>query len=304
MHELRNAPETRFDPTPDQPRNLAGVGLKAPHYREIIDAGPDLGWFEVHPENYMTEGGPPHRYLERIRQDYPLSLHSVGCSLGSHAPIEQTQLDWMVRLADRYEPFLVSDHISWSAAGGTFLNDLLPLPYTDESLQAIAANVDRLQTALGRQILVENPSAYLQFRADSLTEPQFLAELTTRTGCGLLLDINNVYVSAMNHGFDPWDHLSAIPHEAVREIHLAGHAVDLWDGTEIRIDDHGDHVCDAVWDLFRRYVATFTTPGAAPVTLIEWDTNVPEFEVLKAEADHAAAIITDAGNEARDADAA
>ncbi|MFN3232607.1 MAG: DUF692 family multinuclear iron-containing protein [Alphaproteobacteria bacterium] len=289
---LRSASQPDLSPAPRAP--AVGVGLKPQHYGEIVETGPALGWFEIHPENYMFEGGPPHHYLERIRRDYPLSLHSVGCSLGSADPIEAEQLAWMTQLTERYQPFLISDHVSWSAVDGAFLNDLLPLPYTDESLRAIAANVDRLQTALGRQILVENPSTYLQFNNDALTEPEFLRELTARTGCGLLLDINNAYVCASNHGFDIWAYLAALPHDAVQEIHLAGHAVEQVGDVEIRIDDHGDVVCEAVWALYHRYTKTY---GAA-VTLIEWDTNVPDFATLMAEADRARDITAMEGRHA------
>ena len=264
-----------------------GVGLKAQHYRDILETRPNLGWFEVHPENYMCDGGAPHRYLERFRQDYALSLHSVGCSLGSAEPVEEDQLSWLKHLVDRYDPFLVSDHLSWSATGGTFLNDLLPLPLTPESLDAIARNVDRMQTSLGRQILVENPSTYLQFNHDSIPEPEFLTALTERTGCGLLLDINNVYVCAMNHGLDPWAYLTNVPHDAVGEIHLAGHTIDDWEGQKIHIDDHGSPVCDAVWQLYKRYIEAY----GAPVTLIEWDAHLPDFAVLNTEAARAQDLI-------------
>ncbi len=282
---MRSASQPAHETTSPPPKSV-GVGLKPQHYQNVLEANPPLGWFEVHPENYMFDGGPPHRYLERVRQDYALSLHSVGCSLGSAQPIEENQLQWMKRLTERYQPFLVSDHISWSAVDGAFLNDLLPLPYTDESLTAIAANVDRLQTALGRQILVENPSTYLQYNDDALTEPEFLAELVRRTGCGLLLDINNAFVCASNHGFDTWAYLEAIPHHAVQEIHLAGHAVEQVGDTEIRIDDHGDMVSEAVWSLYQRYADAF----GVPVTLIEWDTNVPDFSTLYGEAVRAAGL--------------
>lgn len=282
-----------------------GVGLKAEHYQDILNARPGLDWFEIHPENYMGHGGAPHRYLERFRQDYALSMHSVGCSLGSAEPVASDQLDALKRLVDRYDPFLVSDHLSWSATGGVFLNDLLPLPLTQDCLDAVARNVDHMQTHLGRRILVENPSTYLQFQHDAMPEPEFLRALTQRTGCGLLLDINNVYVCAQNHGFDPWAYLTALPQHTVGEIHLAGHALDVWtddtgESQEIRVDDHGSPVADAVWALFERYVHTY----GAPVTLIEWDANLPDFATLNAEATQARAIIDSAITGKRHAGAA
>ena len=264
------------------------VGLKAQHYQYIIDNQPTVGWFEVHPENYMGAGGPPHRYLSAIRQDYPLSFHGVGLSLGSAGV---PSLDHLKRLRDliaKYEPFVVSEHVSWSLVGDVFLNDLLPVPYTKESLARLAANIGHTQDYLGRQILVENPSTYLQYAHAEFDEPTFLAELAARTGCGLLLDINNVYVSACNHGFDPWHYLCSVPSKDVGEIHLAGHAVDNSESQTIRIDDHGSRVCDDVWALYAQYAARFGS--AAP--LIEWDRNIPEFPVLQAEADRAALIST------------
>lgn len=235
----------------------------------------------------MGAGGPPHEYLAAIRQHYPLSLHGVGLSLGSAGNVSTDHLERLRALVDRYDPFIVSEHVSWSVAGGTFLNDLLPIPYTDESLGFLADNVERTQDFLGRQILLENPSTYLQFEQDAYPEPAFLSALTARTGCGLLLDINNVFVCASNHGFDAWQYLSDFPFEQVQEIHLAGHAVDRFDGHEIRIDDHGSHVSDDVWTLYARYIEAF---GPA-TTLIEWDRNIPSLDVLHAEADSAKAIL-------------
>jgi len=258
----------------------AGIGLKALHYREILDSGPEIGWFEVHAENYMCDGGPPHRYLEAIRSRYPLSLHSVGCSLGGAEMPDTGHLERLAHLVDRYEPGLVSDHLSWSALNGVYYNDLLPIPYTEESLDIVCRNVDAMQTCLGRRILVENPSTYVQFRASAVPEPEFLMELARRTGCGLLLDVNNVYVSACNHGFDARAYLSVIDENTVGEIHLAGHSLSRRNGCELRVDDHGSAVADEVWTL---YAETVVRMPHVPV-LVEWDTNIPTLDVWLGEA--------------------
>lgn len=257
----------------------AGIGLRHPHLHQILQTRPGLAWLEVHSENYMA-GGPPLRHLESLRADYPISLHGVGLSLGSAGPLDTRHLDRLRALADRIEPGLVSEHVSWSVVGGTYLNDLLPLPYTEESLDIVAAHVDQTQNALKRRILVENPSTYLRFAHSTIPEHAFLAEIARRSGCGILLDVNNVCVSAGNHGFDAAAYLDAIPAGAVEEIHLAGHAVRQVDGRELRIDDHGSRVPAAVWAL---YAATIRRIGARP-TLIEWDSNIPALEVLAGEA--------------------
>ena len=265
----------------------AGVGLKACHYREILETGPDVGWFEVHPENYMGAGGPPHRYLAEIRQDYPLSLHGVGLSLGSADPPDSGHLGRLRALVERYRPGLVSEHLSWSIFDGTFFNDVLPLPYTDETLARVCDNISAMQEFLGRQILIENPSTYLRLRESTIPEPEFLVTAARRSGCGILLDVNNVYVSARNHGFDPVAYLDAIPGDLVGEIHLAGHHVDRVGDREIRIDDHGSAVIDAVWRLYADVVKRI---GSVP-TLIEWDNDIPELDVLLGEAAKAEAVM-------------
>lgn len=270
-------------PTPTS----VGVGLKPVHYQEILDTSPAIDWFEIHPENYMFDGGPSHAWLREIRQSYALSFHSVGMSLGSDRPVDDTHLNWISTLRDTYDPFLISDHVAWSATGEAYHNDLLPLPYTDESLQVISANIRQVQDRLDRQILVENPSTYLQFNHEDYDEAAFLSAVCVETGCGLLLDINNAYVCARNHGFDPWDYLAQIPHDAVREIHLAGHSITNIGQTEVHIDDHGSTVCDAVWDLYRRYIVQF---GPSP-TLIEWDNNIPPLSTLLSEVDKARGIL-------------
>jgi uncharacterized protein (UPF0276 family) len=262
-----------------------GIGLRSPHLAEVMARRPRVGWLEVHPENYM--GAPAAAdALEHLRTDYPLSLHCVGLSLGSADGIDADHLGRLKALAHRLEPCRVSEHMSWSAHGGAWLNDLLPLPYTEESLAVICGNVDRMQTALGRQILVENPSSYLSYRDSTMPEAVFLAELVRRTGCGILCDINNIYVSAHNLGLDPQDYLWTLPAAAVGEIHLAGHARNEIDGQVLLIDDHGGRVIDPVWALYRDAVDRF---GPVP-TMIEWDTALPPLDVLLAEAAQADAV--------------
>jgi uncharacterized protein (UPF0276 family) len=258
----------------------AGIGLRATHYREVLETRPPVAWWEVHSENYFGEGGAPHHYLERIRALYPLSLHGVGLSLGSADPLNRDHLDKLKRLIERYRPALVSDHLSWSAVDGRYLNDLLPLPYTEEALVHVAHRIEEAQDYLGRQLLIENPSTYLQFVESTIPEVEFLRALVERSGCALLLDVNNVYVSARNHDFDATEYIRAVPSDAVREIHLAGHAVKSLEDGEILIDTHDDIVCDAVWRL---YDETIGAIGPRP-TLIEWDTNIPSLSVLLAEA--------------------
>jgi uncharacterized protein (UPF0276 family) len=259
----------------------SGIGLRAPHYRDILEQRPAVGWLETHSENYFGAGGAPLHYLDALRVDYPLSLHGVGLSLGSADELNKTHVKKLRNLIDAFEPGLVSEHLSWSSIDGTYFNDLLPLPHTDEALCHLAARIALAQDLLGRQLLIENPSNYLSFRESALSEPQFLEELVARTGCGLLLDVNNVYVSACNLQFDAHDYLCAIPAQAVQEIHLAGHAVnDIDSNTQIFIDDHGDRVCDAVWQLFESCLHRI---GPRP-TLIEWDTRIPPLQTLVDEA--------------------
>ncbi|HZB90425.1 MAG TPA: DUF692 domain-containing protein [Stellaceae bacterium] len=263
-----------------------GVGLRAPHLAEIMSDRPAIGWLEVHAENYMGGGAAPAQ-LDRIRRDYPLSLHGVGLSLGSAEGIDAAHLARLQHLVARCEPALVSEHLSWSIAGGTYLNDLLPLPYTEESLAIVARHVAEAQDALGRPLLVENPSTYLRFRHSTIAEPDFLAELVRRTGCRLLCDVNNIFVSASNLGFDATGYLDALPPDAVGEIHLAGHARVAREAEELLIDDHGSPVPAPVWALYERALRRF---GLVP-TLIEWDRNLPALPALLAEArkaEHAA----------------
>jgi uncharacterized protein (UPF0276 family) len=253
----------------------AGIGLRAPHYREILDSRPGIGWLEVHSENYFGDG-QPLRFLERLRRHYPVSLHGVGLSLGRAGTLDMEHLRKLKRLVERIDPGLVSEHLSWGAIDGRHLNDLLPLPYTEEALDRVCAHVGKTQDFLGRRILIENISSYVRWKHDTLPEWEFIATVAQRTGCGLLLDVNNIYVSAINHGFDPRAYLAAIPGNRVEEIHLAG-----FDETgECLIDTHGRRVSEPVWQLYREAIARL---GPRP-TLIEWDTDLPALSVLLDEA--------------------
>lgn len=259
----------------------AGVGLKPEHYNDILQSVPDVGWFEVHPENYMGEGGPPHRYLTAVRERYPLSLHGVGLSIGSDAPLDLEHLARFKRLCERYEPGLVSEHLAWSTHDGVYVNDLLPVPYNAESLARVCEHIDHMQSALGRQMLLENPSTYVAFSAHEMSEIAFLSEIVRRTGCGLLLDVNNVFVSATNHAYDPVAYIDAFPVEHVGEIHLGGHADDRDEaGNRLLIDAHNAAVVDPVWDLYEQAVRR---AGPTP-TLIEWDNDIPPWDELFEEA--------------------
>lgn len=265
----------------------AGIGLRAPHHEAIVDARPHVAWLEAHSENYFADGGAQIEHLANARALYPLSLHGVGLSLGSVDPLDAVHLRKLKRLVDWSEPTFVSEHLSWGSVDGTFLNDLLPLPYTDEALQHMTERVDQLQNYLGRQILIENISTYLQFDGAQLPEWDFLAALAHESGCGLLLDVNNVYVSACNHGFDAYRYLSAVPREYVHELHLAGHSINRHIDRDILIDTHSAPVSDAVWHLYRHALECF---GPTP-TLIEWDADIPALDVLVAEADKANRIL-------------
>jgi len=257
----------------------AGIGLRSDHVQEILDTRPALGWVEVHSENYFGRGIPRH-YLERIREDYPISLHGVGLSVGSTDALNRDHLAALRELVGEIDPLFVSEHLSWSSVGGRFLNDLLPLPYTEEALAHVAARVGEIQEYLGRQILIENISSYLQFDESAIPEWEFLAELSNRSGCAVLLDVNNIHVNATNHGFDARRYLQAIPVHAVREMHLAGFTRKVFDGGEILIDTHNRRVVPEVWDLYAAAVARF---GTVP-TLIEWDSDLPPLAVLLDEA--------------------
>jgi uncharacterized protein (UPF0276 family) len=274
------------DPLP--PR--AGVGLKPEHYRDILESAPDIGWFEVHAENYMGDGGPPHHYLSAIRERYPVSLHGVGLSIGGGSALDREHLSRLKALIERYQPSLFSEHLAWSSHDSVYLNDLLPLPYTEETLQRVCEHINEVQDTLGRRMLLENPSTYVSFAGPVMSEVEFLREVARRTGCGLLLDVNNVFVQSVNHGFDATAFIDAFPVEHVGEVHLGGHAADSDDdGSALLIDDHGREVADAVWAL---YTHTLSRTGPRP-TLIEWDNDVPEWGVLFAEAKRADHVIAD-----------
>ena len=263
----------------------AGIGLRAAHYRDFLATGPDVGWVEVHTENYYGDGGQPHHYLERVRRDYPISLHGVGLSLGSADRLDPRHLERLAQLVERYEPGLVSDHVCWGAVGGRHLNDLLPLPYTEEALDLVCRHVDEVQTRLARPILVENVSSYITYTISTVPEWEFFAAIAERTGCGLLLDVNNIYVSSRNHGFDAQRYIDAIPAAAVGEIHLAGFDVV----GDLLVDTHAKPVYAEVWTLYR-YALEHV--GCAP-TLIEWDSDLPALPVLLAECRHAQALMDD-----------
>jgi uncharacterized protein (UPF0276 family) len=267
----------------------AGIGLRGPHLAAVAASPPAIGFLEVHPENYMG-GGAALVALERIRRDSPLSLHGVGLSLGGTDGIDCTHLERLAALVERLQPVFVSEHLSWSIAEGVYLNDLLPLPYTEEALALTAAHIDAVQTRLGRQILIENPSSYLRYRHSTMAEPEFLGALVERSGCRLLCDINNIYVSGHNLGFDSEAYLDAVPAEAISEFHLAGHSVNQADGHEILIDDHGSPIAEPVWALYRTALSRF---GPRP-TLVEWDSRLPVLCVLLDEAAKADAAMADA----------
>lgn len=265
----------------------AGIGLRAEHYQSIQDCWPDIGWVEVHSENYFGAGGWPLKQLEKIRAKYPLSLHGVGLSLGSTDPLNKFHMDKLKQLIARFEPDFVSDHLSWSSIGGHYFNDLLPLPYTEEALNHVAGRVSEVQDILGRQLLIENPSSYLDYTISHIPEAEFISTIARATGCGILLDVNNIYVSAQNHGFDVEHYLNAISADLVKEIHLAGFTVNTFDGGTILIDTHNQRVAEPVWRLYRLVLQRF---GSRP-TLIEWDTDLPELSVLLDEAQHAQQLL-------------
>jgi uncharacterized protein len=269
----------------------SGLGLKPEHYREILDGRPDLGFFEIHAENYMVAGGPFHHYLTRLRERHALSIHGVGLSIGGTAPLDVAHLRRLKALLSRYQPESFSEHLAWSTHGGHFLNDLLPLPYTTETLQRVCTHIDEVQERLACRMLLENPATYVEFAASTWEETAFIAEVVRRTGCGLLLDVNNVHVSCTNHGRDARAYLAALPLHAVGEIHLAGFAEDHdGAGDRLLIDSHGAPVADAVWALYREALAR---TGPVP-TLIERDQNLPPFPVLLDEARAAEALLTEA----------
>ena len=257
--------------------DAVGVGLRLPHMAEIAATRPQIGFLEVHAENYMAETLALDRLLE-LRRDYPVSRHGVALSMGSAEALDRDHLARVKALIEQVEPVLVSEHLAWSAIGGVYLNDLLPLAYTEASLELFCRHVEEAQEGLGRRLLIENPSSYLRYRLSQIPEAEFMTEIARRTGCGILCDVNNIYVSAFNFGFDPIAYLQALPVEAIGEIHLAGHHAA--EGVDILIDDHGSRVAEPVWGL---YVAALRRFGPV-LTLIEWDTNLPALDVLLEEA--------------------
>ena len=268
-------------PTPIPAR--AGIGLRSHHFREIVEAPPPVAWMETHPENYFGEGGTALRILERIRTGYPLSFHGVGLSLGSTDPIDPTHLRKLKVLCDRFQPTFISEHLSWSSVDGRFLNDLLPLPYTEESLDLVCDKIDVIQTDLERPLLIENVTRYLTWPDSTIPEGEFMAAVVRRTGCGILLDLNNLYVNAVNFHLDPVKFLEAIPPDAVQEIHLAGFdRVGRW-----LVDTHGQAVYPEVWSLYQWILYHL---GPRP-TLIEWDTNLPPLAELVEQATQANALL-------------
>ena len=271
----------------------AGIGLRAPHLAEIERTRPATAFLELHAENYLGDA-PALGTVERLRCDYVLSIHAVGLSLGSVDGLDEAHLGRVAALVDRLQPAYVSDHLAWSVIGGRYFNDLLPLPYTEEALDVVAANVQRLQDALRRPVAVENPSCYLAFSHSTMSEPEFLDTLARRTGCSLLLDVNNIAVTAHNLQLDPAAWLDGLRPETISQYHLAGHAVNDADGEPILIDDHGSRVKDIVWDLFARTLRRF---GARP-TLMEWDTDIPDLAVLLDEAARAESVIAGVSREA------
>ena len=258
----------------------AGIGLRAEHYQDVLEQQPKIGWFEIHSENYFGDGGRPLYYLEKIAADYPVSFHGVGLSIGTTDPVSEKHLQKLKQLVHRFNPGLISEHLSWGSVGGRHFNDLFPMPYTREALDHMVTRVSQVQEYLGTQILIENVSSYLQFEASDIPEWEFITDLADKSGCGVLLDVNNIYVNARNHKFDPVVYLDAIKPEHVKEIHLAGHTVKQFDDGEILIDTHDNVVCEDVWSLYRESVKRFVDVPA----LIEWDSDIPELSVLLQEA--------------------
>lgn len=285
------AMETVYRPQERAPTGIgcvAGAGLKAQHVVPILETRPEAGFFEVHAENYMGAGGAPHRQLEAIREHYPISLHGVGLSIGGEGPLDSGHLGRLAELNRRYEPGLFSEHLAWSTHDTTYFNDLLPVPYDDSTLERVCDHIDQVQETLQRQMLLENPSTYVAFAQSTMSELEFLSAAARRTGCGLLLDINNVYVSCANHERSPEQYLREFPMERVGEIHLGGHAPDMDDaGRPLLIDAHDRAVDEAVWALYEQTIAVY---GPLP-TLIEWDNDVPAWPVLLREVQAAGDIL-------------
>ena len=281
-----------LDPVPAS----VGAGFKPEHLEDILAAPKTMSFFEVHAENYMGDGGVPHYQLTEIRANYPLSLHGVGLSIGGETPLDKSHLNRLKVLNERYQPSLFSEHLAWSSHDDIYLNDLLPVPYNPATLQRVCDHIDQVQETIGRKMLLENPSTYVAFEQSTMGEIEFIATIAQRTGCGLLLDVNNVHVSATNHQYSAEDYLKKFPMHHVGELHLAGHAPDEDEcGRPLLIDSHDRLVADAVWQLF---ALTISLSGPIP-TLIEWDSDIPNWSVLVSEADQARSIMA---NIAHDSD--
>lgn len=261
--------------------NRVGIGLRHPHYLQVLAEKPSIDWLEVHTENFMLAGGPLWDFLHSIRQHYPLSFHGVGLSLGSATGVRKSHLKRIKKLSEEFSPFLLSEHLSWNTLGRTYLPDLFPIPYNDEALHIFSENIDKAQNYLQRTLLIENPSTYVEYQHSTYSEPEFLNTLIKQTGAKLLLDINNIFVSCSNHGWDAQKYLQAIAPDTVAEIHLAGHSIkELPDQQYLRIDTHDNKVCDEVWELYAIAIKRF---GPVP-TLLEWDKDLPPLDVLIKEA--------------------
>ena len=274
---------------PDTLPNRPGVGYKPQHFAQILADPGEVAWLEIHAENYMGAGGRPLAQLRHLADQMPLSVHGVGLSIGGEAALDRDHLDRLTSLCDWVKPASFSEHLAWSTHDGAFLNDLLPLPYCEATLTRVARHIDQVQSTLGRKMLLENPSSYLAFVQSDMDEVDFLKEIARRTGCGLLLDVNNVFISATNLQFDPMTYVAAFPLDLVGEIHLGGHVADADDhGDLLLIDNHGAPVADPVWDLYAQVIAL----GGPKPTLIEWDNDVPDWPVLRHEAARAAKMLT------------
>jgi uncharacterized protein (UPF0276 family) len=269
--------------------NAVGVGLRHPHHQYVLAKNPKASWLEVHSENFFSKGGPALNFITRIRENYPLSLHGVGLSLGSVTKVDKKHLQSLKNLITITQPFLVSDHISWSNVEEQVLNDLLPIPYTKESLQILCDNICQTQDFLKREFLVENPSTYLSFKNSEIPEYEFINQVARKTGCKILLDINNIYVSSQNNDFSAKEYLANVDSGIVGEMHLAGHSARQVEGGQILVDTHNDFVCDPVWDLYKIAAKKFINVP----TLIEWDQDIPDFKVLMSEARKAQKIIAE-----------
>lgn len=270
-----------------QPGSMSGVGLRGAHVRQVLAERPPISWFEVHSENVFSAGGFPIESLMRVRETYPVSLHGVGLSLGSTDPLNVEHIASLCQAIDRFAPVLVSEHLCWTSIDGRYMHDLLPLPYTSEALAHVVSRIEEVQDRLRRRILIENVCAYLEYEVSDYLEWDFLAAVAQKSGCGILLDINNLYVNSVNQGFDPADYIAAIPAKLIEEIHLAGFSVQKVEDREILIDTHNQRVWSPVWELYERTVAWC---GPVP-TLIEWDADLPSLAVLMDEAQKADAIM-------------